>query len=442
MITRCPACETAFRITEAQLNTARGAVRCGSCLQIFKAVDNLVSRSEGQKPVDTGTDKTAAVNRAIPQAEELEETLAAPAPQGNQLHFDQAAIDAADDASEDGIFADDRLIDDQMPLDDENETSQSGDIDGEGESEHFLDLDAWKPMERSLFDREIKTPKYPDDDDERKDPDESWALDLLKDDEIKPDSAPEPGLKQKPHPTFNSFSALDDSDSDTDTGQDFGEAMTADATDSRGSYPSGGSFPSDDSYLDTRYQDGGAPDDHDRHVLLSRIEPEPVEFAVYQGRNWRKTLLWSGLAVLGILLLLGQLAWLQLDKWGRQQPYRNLYAAVCPLLTCELPSLTAPHLIRSSNLVVRSHPKAEGALVVDTILLNTAPFQQAFPDLILSFGNVHGETLAARRFTSREYLAGELAGRTAMPSNQPIHLSLEIVDPGPDAVNYSAYIPH
>jgi hypothetical protein len=79
--------------------------------------------------------------------------------------------------------------------------------------------------------------------------------------------------------------------------------------------------------------------------------------------------------------------------------------------------------------------------MVDTILLNRAPFEQPFPDLVLTFSDIHGQTLAARRFTPREYLAGELAGQTSMPSNQPIHLSLEIVDPGPDAVNYSAYIP-
>ncbi|MEJ2443046.1 MAG: zinc-ribbon domain-containing protein [Exilibacterium sp.] len=51
MVTRCPQCGTSFRITQAQVQTAKGAVRCGSCLQIFKALDNL---SEPRQP---GTDK-------------------------------------------------------------------------------------------------------------------------------------------------------------------------------------------------------------------------------------------------------------------------------------------------------------------------------------------------------------------------------------------------
>ena len=43
LITRCPHCQTTFRIRIEQLAKAKGAVRCGSCLQVFKAGDHLVS---------------------------------------------------------------------------------------------------------------------------------------------------------------------------------------------------------------------------------------------------------------------------------------------------------------------------------------------------------------------------------------------------------------
>src|SRR5690625_511976 len=45
MVTRCPQCGTSFRITAAQLQTARGAVRCGACLHIFRAQEHLVGSS-------------------------------------------------------------------------------------------------------------------------------------------------------------------------------------------------------------------------------------------------------------------------------------------------------------------------------------------------------------------------------------------------------------
>ncbi len=42
LITRCPECGTQFRVSEAQLQVAKGKVRCGSCLHVFEGVDNLV----------------------------------------------------------------------------------------------------------------------------------------------------------------------------------------------------------------------------------------------------------------------------------------------------------------------------------------------------------------------------------------------------------------
>ncbi|MEH6606129.1 MAG: DUF3426 domain-containing protein [Pseudomonadales bacterium] len=41
-ITQCPECQTAFRVSDAQLATARGAVRCGSCLQVFLAKEHWI----------------------------------------------------------------------------------------------------------------------------------------------------------------------------------------------------------------------------------------------------------------------------------------------------------------------------------------------------------------------------------------------------------------
>src|SRR5947208_16920563 len=41
MITRCPACATAFRVTEAQRRARAGLVRCGRCGALFDALSAL-----------------------------------------------------------------------------------------------------------------------------------------------------------------------------------------------------------------------------------------------------------------------------------------------------------------------------------------------------------------------------------------------------------------
>ncbi|MOA50305.1 hypothetical protein D3C78_1733040 [compost metagenome] len=74
---------------------------------------------------------------------------------------------------------------------------------------------------------------------------------------------------------------------------------------------------------------------------------------------------------------------------------------------------------------------------MDAIIYNRAPFAQPFPLLELRFEDINGQSLASRRFKPGEYLAGELAGQTDMPPQTPIHIALEILDPGTQAVNYS-----
>jgi len=46
MITRCPACGTAFRIYQEQLDARQGQVRCGHCAVVFSAHEHLVVEPE------------------------------------------------------------------------------------------------------------------------------------------------------------------------------------------------------------------------------------------------------------------------------------------------------------------------------------------------------------------------------------------------------------
>ena len=42
MLTRCPACETHFRVTAEQIKARAGRVRCGECQHAFNALDSLI----------------------------------------------------------------------------------------------------------------------------------------------------------------------------------------------------------------------------------------------------------------------------------------------------------------------------------------------------------------------------------------------------------------
>lgn len=344
MITRCPKCDTAFRITSAHLKSAKGAVRCGSCLGVFNAEENLTKSFTNQ-----------------------------------ELEREPITEDTIGDA-------DDTLI-------------------GVEDSEEYL----VPPPKLNLFERtppvEAEITEIPSAEDE------SWALDLLFDD------VDEPLDSRSSAPTSMQRVRLDQQ------GQDMEGQIGIDdfASD----------YDQDDSDFDRSSFSGH------RNAYLDAIEPEPVEFALHRDKPfWQRRWPWACLSALALILLLGQIAWLQYPNLNRIEPYRGFYSVACNLLGCELPAQQDAAAIRTSNLVVRSHPRIENALMVDVILQNTAPFEQDFPELELTFSDMQSKPLAQRRFTPSEYLGGELSGQTRMPVRQPVHIALEIVDPGEKAVNY------
>lgn len=55
MLTTCPECRTAFRVTQEQLGARRGMVRCGRCNAVFNAFDNL--QAEIEAPLEPDLDR-------------------------------------------------------------------------------------------------------------------------------------------------------------------------------------------------------------------------------------------------------------------------------------------------------------------------------------------------------------------------------------------------
>ncbi len=146
---------------------------------------------------------------------------------------------------------------------------------------------------------------------------------------------------------------------------------------------------------------------------------------------------WVLLSLLGTVALAAQYVHFRADILGLHPDYRQLTDNICRMTGCELPQQIAVDRIQTGNLVVQSHPDYKNALQLDAVLVNRAPFEQPFPGLLLQFSDLGGNTVAVRRFAPEEYLMGELQGAVIMTRNQPIRLSLNLIDPGAAAVNFS-----
>jgi hypothetical protein len=175
-----------------------------------------------------------------------------------------------------------------------------------------------------------------------------------------------------------------------------------------------------------------------RAEALQDLTDDPLQLDWQKRRSpWGRRFLWLLLILLGAGALVGQYVAYHFDELARQDQYRPWFQQLCPQIGCTVPSKVDIAKIKSSNLVVRSHPQFSGALVVDAIIYNRAPFSQPFPLLELRFADLNGHLIASRRFKPGEYLNGDLEGMVEMPPQTPIHIALDILDPGAKAVNYS-----
>lgn len=469
MVTRCPKCGTAFRITSAQLESAKGAVRCGSCLHVFKAQSNLVTKpAASPQPITTKVEspisslaKTIATPKTTtspPKAVE-KPSVATPAkpkteaPQNTPKPVTKPVAKKPISKLHD---EDDLLISDDM------EDSAAG--KSRYEFDGFMDMDLeTKVKANSLFDRKIK--------DEEKvikdNSDESWAENLMDDDDdtpqigiIKTQVAPTQQEKEQQQKNNLVFNLLDEGKSDKDYDNYNSSISAADdyelseelsrvpntktkdsVADEKeeiiNAIPVAGIFHDEDfeesaNKRQLKIEPKIRSYDGSRSGLLKNIIPAPLEFTTNNIGYWYHRMLWPVLAVLALLGIVLQLAYFRFDHYARIQPYRDFYAFACPVVGCTLPVLVDKKQIVTYNLVVQAHDVVENAILVDVMLLNKAGFEQPFPDLLLSFSDMDDVVKASRRFTPEDYLGGELAGKKLMPSKQPIHITLEIKDPKVD----------
>lgn len=398
-VTRCPHCHTTFRVRDEHLKIANGAVRCGSCLQVFKAPDYFVA---DDTPLATRPAPTASASASAKADQSKDDDF-------GLIHDDMDNKGSSNDDGDDDFG----LIHDDMDLEEEEDDSIPDRIEDDPMSDLGIREDGGKKkkaVQRSalIVDDHFMNFDAPVDEDQLAiKEEESWTSELLIEEE-------EITLE------------------DLSRGDEFSKPMFSDAGDS------------DDSTLRADRNEGltlGRDDLATETLELVpparqlRINDEPLRFAQPKRRNIAWGWLLASCAM--VILALGQVAYFRFDDWSRQSQWRPWYAKTCEAIGCTLPAIQNVAKVATQHLVVRAHPTLQDALVVDTLINNLADYSQPFPDLALVFRDLNDNLVASRSFTPQEYLSGELAGRRDMPVRTPIHISLEIVDPGPKAVSYA-----
>lgn len=167
-------------------------------------------------------------------------------------------------------------------------------------------------------------------------------------------------------------------------------------------------------------------------------EERPASIPAARPRSHRgaQTAAWGIANVALIVLLLGQYAYFHRDELAQYPELRPWLARLCDIAACEVPLRKDAARISLMNRVVQSHPQHDNALLIDATLVNEAGYTQPYPLLDLRFSDLNNRLVAGRRFRPEEYLPPGTPVAAGMPPKQPVKFSLELADPGKEAVSF------
>jgi hypothetical protein len=137
------------------------------------------------------------------------------------------------------------------------------------------------------------------------------------------------------------------------------------------------------------------------------------------------------------VLLLG-LQWVYFNRGtlAADAGMRPALERFCGVLQCDLPLRTDLAQLEIIDRDVRKHPQEDAALLINASVANRADFTQPYPVFEISFSDTAGRAVAMRRFLPAEYLEPGSDTAAGMAAGVPVHIVLEIQDPGDQAVSF------
>ena len=426
IITQCPNCSTSFKVKEVQLNAAAGAVRCGACLVLFQAIEHML-----QDPIDEERQNDPSLDALDSDSEAMFAESEAPAlaqheaSSGASLEEPLQSTESSNDNSRLDIRTNEPLGDSAVDETAASEADLSIEFQTSNVQQNFQNTDAMLASKESG--------PVVDNDDTLEEA--STAAHR--------DTASDTGLPFLQGPQGQTEDESPEAGEEADSVAAGTILISGEASDDAN--PAEETMPQDivaDELKNERLQENILLDDGflaDEPTMINiNVDPEPVELDHSAASVLEtKQILWAVFSLFLIMSLLLQFGWFNRNELSQRLELRDVYLQLCERVPCQLTDFVDGTALAISDLVVRTHPTVDRSLIVDAILRNSAPYKQKFPNLALQFSDISGRTIAAREFGPREYLGGELIGRSYIPAATEVRLSLEIVDPGDRAVGHA-----
>lgn len=430
--TRCPFCSSVFNITDEQLAARGGHVRCGGCLQVFRADQHIVT-GEAVTPTSSAPTSTTSApvvahtpNPTI-STPSTSETSAKPAKKRKNPDDESWAMNLLGDDLDDELQEDNPNIKaptakavvappkptpiaSKKPLfDDEiSDMLQDSWLEPMASKDHLKGVGEVDKIKANADESWAQALMSELEADEKKEQAKNHSMDLI------PTKAKEPSRKSK------------NADSRTETPQK--TAANSSPTEGLGETK----HSKEDDLLNF-LNSNSAPTINQRQTNL----PLEIKHAPMISIRWGYWITWTMLCGFALVLLAMQYIYFNFESLSLNDKTRPQMLQLCATLSCKVPEPPNIELIVINKLTVRNHPDIKGGLRVNAIVYNKASFAQPLPALKLSFMNRKHKQTASRAFQPKEYLQGDASHLRRIPPQTPIHIQLDIASPNVEMAGYA-----
>jgi predicted Zn finger-like uncharacterized protein len=389
LATRCPHCQTTFRVAHDQLKLRAGLVRCGACKEIFNGVEHLLRPEEMQQTLASSKPQPGSPPAPIPQTPPVTgDTL--PFPPDAPEEFSTPSMNAPETAEPAAEHA--------TPASAENHPSPAA---------------AHTVMESS-----------PSDD-----------LPPASPEKLVPEPDKDDPLQRMTLMDFTEFGSHDRDDARLANGRRSGHDDSYSENDedySESSDPADElSQAIDDLHNKPWRREKARKKRRDAANKVGKNEPNFMASARRQqryGKALRITMGTGSVVLLLALLLQAGFAFRHVIA-AKMPEYRPMLTSLCTQVGCQvkLPAQIDRVSIESSEL--QSLPAAPNKFTLVALLRNQASIDQAWPHLELTLNDMNEKPVARKIFVPRDYLASaqiEIDG-FPMQSEQQIKISFEML---------------
>jgi predicted Zn finger-like uncharacterized protein len=410
MYTQCPQCQAIFQLSAEQLKAAGGDVRCGQCLTIFNAIENLSEAPPNQEtPATTDASRSDANHYADWAADSEVATSPEPAPQPESIHNEEPAQEPAtaipeETAGEAFDFGDIEAAAAEVY----GTTAPDEGIASPDEGEQASGQSEIPPMDMAPSHEEgaevVTVAEEKAEFDEHQASHQSLAPEEvinieLEDIPVRAEAGQPPSAEEPPAETEKAVTAPKPPQTETTTAAE---------------------------------------------AAIPTLIREQLEEAKAEQLR-RPSKVWGVGSILLMLVFVGQALFFSRHELARDATLGPWIIKACKLLNCTIQRPEEIDQIAILGWDVRSHPTVPKALIASTTLVNNAAFSQPFPLLELRFSDMNGLPVSQRRFKPQEYLGDPALVKQGMQPDTPTHVELELLDPGKNAVNFEFHpvaLPH